>query len=136
MGRIEELVLKLYTPEGRDEFVNTHWRDIAAFAWERYTVKGRGAVALNMVEAESLSPIMPAIEMPVAYYTPSDINPSDEGNGRLLREIQEYEPEKEIVLCMMDSEHDGWASRVKSNVTPPRAYKLLRKKQESDPTVT
>ena len=46
-GRVQGLD----TPEAHIAFIRAQWRDFAAFAWEKYSSEGRGAVVVDLRNA-------------------------------------------------------------------------------------
>ena len=116
--RIEELD----TPQGHIAFIRSQWRDIAAFAFEKFLSQGRGAVVVDLKSAEKAGD---NLRVPTHFVADRSEAlrrlggwPSDE-----IREIiQTYNPELDVVFLFLRLDGDVFHYNVSDDLTPPEAY--------------
>ena len=119
-GRIEDLD----KPQGHLAFIRSQWRDFAAFAYEQFKTRGRGAVVLDLKGAEKLGE---NLRVPTRFIADDSESlrrlggwPSDE-----IREIvQTYNPEEDVVFLILRLDGDIFHYNVSDDLTPADADRL------------
>ncbi len=92
--------------------IEESWSDIAVIAWSGYLNVGRGLVRVDTTRTKSTSPD------PLMLYQSLDaqLHPDE------ISLIEDYDPNKEAVVCIVDTggRHACKASHM--DLTPPAAY--------------
>ena len=87
-------------------FMGSNWELIAAFAWEHYLAKGRGAVVVP--EEDFVSATKPAYERIRFTYMTEDSDLAEELDGVLkdkeLDWLRTYDPDQKVVLTVLRPE--------------------------------
>ena len=91
------------------KILDSHWEDIAYFAYEGYSAEGRGAVFLERKES-ARDPLEEKIQMGYAVYDYEAGRP-DKESARL---IKEYDPKWEIVIQYMQNDGSVRTMRLKT----------------------
>jgi hypothetical protein len=117
-GRMEDLD----TPRGHLAFIQSQWRDFAAFAFEKFLSQGRGAVVVDLKSAEKLDD---NLRVPTHYIADRSESlrklggwPSDE----IEEIVQSYNPEQDVVFLFLRLDGDVFHYNVSDDVSPPEAY--------------
>jgi len=121
-GSIEDLD----TTDAHITFIRAQWRDFAAFAWEKHSVEGRGAVVVDLRKASRQGP---DLYVPTYYVADGSDRlfarggwPSDE----IAEVIREYDPEQDVVFLFLRLDGDVFHYNVTDDLTPPQAYEQSR----------
>ena len=89
-------------------WIDAHWDDLAAFAWQRYVRVGRGLVLISEADGG---------EMVVEYETPSAAAADLDGwPDDLLAVIAAYNPAMEVLFLI---EPEGAGTLIGMRATPP-----------------
>jgi hypothetical protein len=117
-GRLADLD----TPRGHLAFIQSQWRDFAAFAFEKFLSQGRGAVVVDLKSAEK-----PGDNLRIpTHYIADRSEPLRKLGGWPSHEIQEivqtYNPEQDVVFLFLRLDGDVFHYNVSDDVTPPEAY--------------
>ena len=119
-GRIEDLD----TTQGHLAFIRSQWRDFAAFAYERFKTRGRGAVVIDLKAAEKLGE---NLRVPTRYVA-DDSEPLRKLGGWPSDEIEEmvqtYNPDQDVVFLILRLDGDIFHYNVSDDLTPPEAHRL------------
>lgn len=117
-GRIEDLD----TPQGHLAFIRSQWREFAAFAFEKFITRGRGAVVIDLKRAERLRD---NLRVPTRYIAEHGEAlrslggwPSDE----IDEVVQTYNPEQDVVFLFLRLDGDVFHYNVSDDLTPLEAY--------------
>lgn len=117
-GRMEDLD----TPRGHLAFIQSQWRDFAAFAFEKFLSQGRGAVVVDLKSAEKLGD---NLRVPT-HYIADRSEPLRKLGGWPSKEIegivQTYNPEQDVVFLFLRLDGDVFHYNVSDDVSPPEAY--------------
>jgi hypothetical protein len=117
-GRIEDLD----TPQGHIAFIRSQWRDFAAFAFEKFLSQGRGAVVVDLKNADKLGD---NLRVPT-HYVVDRSEPLRKLGGWPSDEIEEivqtYNPEQDVVFLFLRLGGDVFHYNVSDELTPPEAY--------------
>ena len=109
------------TPQGHLALIKSQWRDFAAFAFERFKSQGRGAVVLDLKNAEKIGG-----KLRVSTHYVADRSESLERLGgwpsREIEEIvQTYSPEQDVVFLILRLDGDVFHYNVSDEPAPPEA---------------
>jgi hypothetical protein len=125
-GRMEDLD----TPRGHLAFIQSQWRDFAAFAFEKFLSQGRGAVVVDLKSAEKLGD---NLRVPT-HYIADRSEPLRRLGGWPSDEIQEiiqtYNPEQDVVFLFLRLDGDVFQYNVSDDLTPPEAYSAKPLKED------
>jgi hypothetical protein len=117
-GRIEDLD----TPQGHIAFIRSQWREFAAFAFEKFLSQGRGAVVIDLKNADKLDD---NLRVPT-HYVVDRSEPLRKLGGWPSDEIEEivqtYNPEQDVVFLFLRLDGDVFHYNVSDDLTPPEAY--------------
>lgn len=117
-GHIEDLD----TPRGHLAFIQSQWRDFAAFAFEKFLSQGRGAVVVDLKSAEKLGD---NLRVPT-HYIADRSEPLRKLGGWPSDEMEEiihtYNPEQDVVFLFLRLDGDVFHYNVSDDVSPPEAY--------------
>lgn len=121
-GRIEDLD----TPDAHITFIRAQWRDFAAFAWEKFSIEGRGAVVVDLRKASRLAANM---NVPAYYVADGSERLSARGgwpSEEIAEVIKEYDPQQDVVFVFLRLNGDVFHYNVSDELTPPKAYEAGR----------
>ena len=121
-GRIEELD----TPMGHIAFIRAQWRDFAAFAWEKYSNEGRGAVVVDLCKA---SRSVASLRVPTYYIADGSERLAIRGgwpSEEIAELIRDYDPEQDVVFIFRRVDGDVFHYNVSDELTPPQAHAAKR----------
>lgn len=124
-GRIEDLD----TPDGHITFIRSQWRDFAAFAWEKFSSEGRGAIVVDLRNASKCAE---GLNVPTYYVAEDSERLANRGgwpSEEISDAISEYDPEQDVVLLFLRLDGDVFYYNVSDELTPPWAAEA---KQEAD----
>src|ERR1044071_5131650 len=128
-GRIEDLD----APEAQLHFIKAQWRDFAAFAWEKYSAEGRGAIVVDLRKAAKSSA---GLSVPVYYVADGSARLSARGGWpteEVAEVIRDYDPRQDVVFIFLRLAGDLFHYNVSDEPTPPQAYEA--KQQDANSAV-
>jgi hypothetical protein len=117
-----EQIKVMDSADGHQTLIRMQWRDFAAFAWQQYLARGRGAVVVDLKRAgeEEAS----ALQIPTYYIADSSEQlfkrggwPSDEIEGV----IRGYDPRLDVVFLFIRMDGEVFHYNVSDEVAPPDA---------------
>lgn len=117
-GRVEDLD----TPDAHVTLIRAQWRDFAAFAWEKYSNEGRGAVVIDIRNA-SRSGV--DLHVPTFWVADGSDRLSARGgwpNEEIAELIKEYDPRLDVVFLFLRLDGDVYHYNVSDDLTPPEAF--------------
>ena len=118
----EEEIRKLDSADGHETLIRAQWRDFAAFAWQQYQSRGRGAVVVDLKRAVEGG--NPAGQIPSYYVADSSEQLKARGgwpNDEIAEVIQEYDPEQDVIFLFIRVDGDVFHYNVSDEVTPSKA---------------
>ena len=125
-GRVEDLD----TPDAHITLIRSQWSDFAAFAWQKYLDKGRGAVIIDLTRASTEGQ---KLQVPTYYVADSSEELSKRGGwptDEIARVIGDYEPEQDVVLIFIRLTGEFFHYNASDELTPPAAYQKLIEKDK------
>jgi hypothetical protein len=117
-GRIEDID----TPNGHLAFIRAQWPDFAAFAWEKYSSEGRGAVVVDLRKA-SKSGVN--LQIPTYYVADGSERLSARGgwpSAEVEEAIDDYDAEQDVVFIFLRLDGDVFHYNASDDPPPPQAY--------------
>lgn len=117
-GRIEELD----TPMGHIAFIRAQWRDFAAFAWEKYSSEGRGAVVVDLRNASKSGA---NLRVPTYYVADGSERLAIRGgwpSKEIAEVIKEYDPEQDVVFIFLRLDGCVFHYNASDELRPPEAH--------------
>lgn len=117
-GRIEDLD----TPEAHLAFIRSQWRDFAAFAWEKYTIEGRGGIVVDLRKAAKSSH---NLRVPTFYVANGSERLEKLGgwpDEEIATAINNYDPEQDVIFIFLRLNGDVYNYNVSDELTPPMAF--------------
>jgi len=117
-GQIEDLD----TPNGHIAFIRAQWRDFAAFAWEKYSSEGRGAVVVDLRNASKSGA---NLRVPTYYVADGSERLSIRGGWptqEIAEVIRDYDPEQDVVFIFLRLDGDVFHYNVSDELRPPQAH--------------
>ena len=117
-GRLEDLD----TPEAHLAFIRSQWRDFAAFAWEKYTIEGRGGIVVDLRKATK-SP--QNLQVPTYYVANGSERLKKLGgwpDEEIAASINEYDPEQDVIFIFLRLNGDVYNYNVSDELTPRMAF--------------
>lgn len=117
-SRVEDLD----TPNAQIAFIRAQWRDFAAFAWEKYSSEGRGAVVVDLPKASKPGA---KLEIPTYYLADGTERLSIRGGWpteEIAEVIKDYDPTQDVVFIFVRLDGDVFHYNVSDELTPPQAY--------------
>lgn len=124
-------ILALDTPDQHGTFIRMQWPSFAAFAWEKYSSEGRGAIVVDLRHATSNGS---AINVPTVYVAEgSDLLARRGGwpNQEVADVICDYDPEQDVIFIFLRLDGDVFHYNVSDELTPPQAYEARRSQPPS-----
>jgi len=121
-GRIDDLD----APEAQIAFIQAQWRDFAAFAWEKHSLEGRGAIIVDLRKASKSSA---GLNIPVYYVADGSKSLSARGgwsSDEIAEVIRDYDPKQDVVFIFLRLAGDVFHYNVSDELTPPQAYEARR----------
>ena len=121
-GRIEDLD----SAEAHIAFIRAQWRDFAAFAWEKYSREGRGAVVVDLRKASKSGA---SLQIPTYYIADGSERLSIRGgwpSEEIAEVINDYDPEQDVVFIFLRLVGDVFHYNVSDELTPPQAHAATR----------
>ncbi|MCI0490838.1 MAG: hypothetical protein L0229_29960 [Blastocatellia bacterium] len=109
------------TPEGHQRFIQSQWQDFAAFAWDRYCSKGRGAVVIDLRRGEKAGS---GFHVPAYYVADESESLAEQGgwpNEEVAESVREYDPAEEVVFIFLRLDGDVFYYNVSDDPLPPIA---------------
>jgi hypothetical protein len=122
---MSEQITAVDTPEGHQDFIQSRWRQFAAFAWSRYLREGRGAVVIDLRRHQMTDS---GLQVP-AYYV-ADNGPQLERRGgwpddEVAGVVRDYDPSQDVVFIVLRLDGDLLYYCVSDELTPPEAFSSL-----------
>jgi len=117
-GRIEDLD----TPEAHLAFIRSQWRDFAAFAWEKYTIEGRGGIVVDLRKASKTSQ---NLQVPTFYVSNGSERLEKLGgwpDEEIANSIKSYDPEQDVIFIFLRLNGDVYNYNASDELTPPMAF--------------
>lgn len=117
-GRIEDLD----TPEAHLAFIRSQWRDFAAFAWEKYTIEGRGGIVVDLRKAAKSSQ---NLQVPTFYVADAGERLEKLGgwpDEEIATSINSYDPEQDVIFIFLRLNGDVYSYNASDELTPPLAF--------------
>jgi hypothetical protein len=121
-GRLEDLD----TPEAHIAFIRAQWRDFAAFAWEKYSNEGRGAVVVDLRKASRSGA---NLQIPTHYVADGSERLALRGgwpSEEIAEVINDYDPEQDVVFIFRRLDGGLFHYNVSDELTPPQAHAAKR----------
>ncbi|HWP45115.1 MAG TPA: hypothetical protein VNO14_17875 [Blastocatellia bacterium] len=118
-----ERVKQIDTPEGHQRLLKAEWRELAAFAWNKYLSEGRGAVIINLRRGRESGT---GVQIPTSYVAEGSSRLAKLGGwpGDEIAEIvRQYDPRQEVVFIFMRLDGDVFHYLVSDELTPPQAHR-------------
>jgi len=120
----------LDTPSGHLAFIQSQWRDFAAFAFEKFLSQGRGAVVVDLKSAEKHGD---NLRVPT-HYIADRSEPLRKLGGWPSEEIEElvqtYNPEQDVVFLFLRLDGEVFQYNASDDLTPPEAYSAKPLKED------
>jgi hypothetical protein len=80
------------------EWLENYWDDLARAAYRAYKIGGRGAIAIDLCDADFTDP---ALTLEIAYiFEDHLLGPDFTLTDEIVREITGYDPEREILVVL------------------------------------
>ena len=118
----EEELGKMDTADGHETLIRAQWRDFAAFAWQQYQARGRGAVVVDLKRAAAEG--RPAGQIPTYYVADSSEQLKVRGgwpSAEIADVIQDYDPELDVVFLFIRLDGEVFHYNVSDEMTPSKA---------------
>ena len=117
-----EQIKTMDTADGHQTLIRLQWRDFAAFAWQQYSTRGRGAVIVDLkrAAAEGAS----TSQIPTYYVAESTEQLNKRGgwpNAEIEELIREYDPRQDVVFLFIRVDGEVFHYNVSDEITPPDA---------------
>lgn len=125
-GRIEDLD----TPDAHITLIRSQWREFAAFAWKKYSSDGRGAVVIDLRNAEKSSG---DLHVPTFYVSDGSERLSARGgwpNAEIEDVIKEYDPKLDVVFLVLRLDGDVFHYNASDEPAPPDAGDQSRSRKK------
>jgi hypothetical protein len=127
----EQQIENIDTPEGHQNFMRAQWKDFAAFAWNKYSGAGRGAVVIDLRRAtKELS----GLRVPVFYVAQSSEQLDARGgwpDEEIARAVEDYIPEEEVLFLFLRRDGQAFHYIASDDPAPPRAAHQLTRRRNS-----
>jgi hypothetical protein len=117
-GRIEDVD----TPQGHLGFIRSQWSEFAAFAFEKFITKGRGAVVIDLKGAEKSGRNLRVPTRYIADHTEQLRSLGGWPSSEIEEVVQTYNPEQDVVFVFLRLDGDVFHYNVSDDLTPPEAY--------------
>jgi len=117
-GRVEDLD----TPDAHVTLIRSQWRDFAAFAWEKYSSGGRGAIVIDLRNATRTAA---SLHVPTFWVSNGSERLSARGgwpSDEIAEIINDYDPELDVVFLVLRLDGDVFHYNVSDELTPPQAF--------------
>lgn len=125
-GRIDDLD----TPDAHIAFIRSQWREFAAFAWEKYSSEGRGAVVIDLRNASKSGDDLRVRTYYVAEGSEGLKKRGGWPSEEVAEIVQQYDVEQDVVFLLLRRDGDVYHYNVSDDLTPLEAFKARR---ASDP---
>jgi hypothetical protein len=117
-----EQIKAMDSADGHQTLIRMQWRDFAAFAWQQYSARGRGAVVVDLkraaAEASSSS------QIPTYYVAESSEQLAKRGgwpSEEIHELIHDYDPRQDVVFLFIRVDGEVFHYNVSDELTPPEA---------------
>jgi hypothetical protein len=124
-------ILALDTPDQHATFIRMQWPSFAAFAWEKYSSEGRGAMVIDLRHATIEGS---AINVPTVYVAEGSDKLSRRGgwpSEEVAEVIRDYDPAQDVIFIFLRLDGDVFHYNASDELTPPQACEAKRKPQPS-----
>ena len=118
----DQEIRKMDTADGHETLIKAQWRDFAAFAWQQYQARGRGAVVVDLKRA--VEDGNPGGHIPTYYVADSSEQLKARGgwpSAEIAEVIQDYDPEQDVVFLFIRVDGDVFHYNVSDEMTPSKA---------------
>ncbi|HJQ23643.1 MAG TPA: hypothetical protein VKA60_06970 [Blastocatellia bacterium] len=115
-------ILALDTPDQHETFIRAQWPRLAAFAWEKYSREGRGAI---VVDLRHTTVDAAGINVPTVYVAEGSAGLSRRGgwpSAEVAEVIRDYDPTQDVIFLFLRLDGDVFHYNVSDELTPPQAY--------------
>lgn len=92
--------------------IEDYWQDIATVAWSGYLNNGRGIVRVDTTKTRTDS------TLPLMLYQPLSVRLEIDQ----LKLVNNYEPSKEVIVCVLDDSGQHTCKARFPEQTPPSVY--------------
>jgi hypothetical protein len=110
------------TPDAHVTFMREQWSAFAAFAWEKYSTEGRGAIVIDLRRASKDGP---GITVPT-YYVAEGSEGLEKRGGWPTNEvavaIRDYDPEQDVIFIFLRLDGDAYHYNASDELTPRQAF--------------
>jgi len=123
------------TPTGQQRLIDTHWQIIAATAWAGYLDYGRGAVWIDA--NNNCEPVLTEAGLGVRLWYCSQSRLEKAGlmkKAEIAELIENYAPEREIVVAILLSDGSCSVDRYSSNGLLPDPAQAHARQMEVKPS--
>jgi hypothetical protein len=118
----QEQIKAMDTPDEHATFIRSQWPAFAAFAWEKYSSEGRGAIVIDLRNASTDGP---RINVPTYYVAEGSERLEKRGGwpgAEVAEVIRDYDPEQDVIFIFLRLDGDAFQFNVSDELTPPAAY--------------
>ena len=122
-------ILALDTPDQHETFIREQWTALAAFAWEKYSREGRGAIVVDLRHATVEGS---AINVPTIYVAEGSDKLARRGgwpNAEVAEVIGDYDPRQDVIFLFLRLDGDVFHYNVSDEMTPLLASKKVKVKR-------
>jgi hypothetical protein len=123
-------ILALDTPDQHETFIRDQWPALAAFAWEKYSAEGRGAIVVDLRHA---TVEQGAIHVPTVYVAEGSDKLARRGgwpNAEVAEVIGDYDPAQDVIFIFLRLDGDVFHYNVSDELTPPLASQKAKGKSK------
>jgi len=110
------------TAEGHQQFLRAEWRGLAAFAWNKYSKEGRGAVVIDLRRASKTGA---GFQIPTYYVADGSEKLARRGgwpDAEIAEAVSDYIPDEEVVFLFLRLGGEIF-HYVASDDPPPASFK-------------
>ncbi|HSB08720.1 MAG TPA: hypothetical protein VLM38_04375 [Blastocatellia bacterium] len=121
-SRVEDLD----TPDAHVTLIRSQWRDFAAFAWDKYSSEGRGALVIDLRNASRSGG---NLEVPTFWVADGGERLSARGgwpSEEIAEVIKDYDPQLDVVFLVLRLDGDVFHYNASDELTPPQAFNERR----------
>jgi hypothetical protein len=110
-------------------FMRSQWRELAAFAWEKYQSEGRGAVVIDLKRASKNGT---RFQVPTYYLAEESERLRERGgwpSEEVAEVIRDYDPRQDVVFIFLRLKGEAVHYNASDEMTPPKAYESKRSRR-------
>jgi hypothetical protein len=119
---IPDQIKAMDTPDEHVTFIRSQWSAFAAFAWEKFSSEGRGAIVVDLRNASTDGP---AINVPTYYVADGSERLQARGgwpSPEVAEIVKDYDPEQDAIFIFLRLDGDAFHYNVSDELTPPMAH--------------